>query len=226
MPAGPTAPRSARPVERVGDGCQSFRVSESSALPQERGGTNGTGENVKAPAAVSSPPGRRRGTVADMVCSLSVVLGVVLVIVWVVPRDTGPERRPYDYGFALQRARAGATYPVLAPVGLPVGWRASAAVGGGPARGSTGWRMAFVTPSGRFAGLDQTDEDPATLLSRRGVDASGGVPVQVGARTWLQTRSERGETALWRREGPSTVLLTGDAPRQELETLAGSLQGG
>ncbi len=54
-------------------------------------------------------------------------------------------------------------------------------------------------------------------------DSTDEGTTQVGDVTWERRTTERGETALTRTEGTATLLVTGSAPDEELETLAAAV---
>lgn len=174
-------------------------------------------------------PTRRRGreTVRDMVISMGVVgLGVaaLMLVAW---RPT-PEAaiRTVDWQTAAVGARTVAEYPVLVPTGLPEQWKATSARFESDQRssGRRVWHVGFVTPGNAYAGLEQTDADPAVFVARV---VEGGRPegeVTINGRQWqVYGPGANGYRSLVLAAQGSTVVVTGSAERTELEQLAASL---
>ncbi|HET7529501.1 MAG TPA: DUF4245 domain-containing protein [Mycobacteriales bacterium] len=175
---------------------------------------------------------RRAGpvkTFSDMARSLGLMAVVIAVLLLIGPARTlvfpGSARmQPVDYSdevAAFDRI-AGS---VLAPSGLPKGWRANAATF---ERSKLGTRLhvGFATPGSGYAGLDETDGEPSSLLRKvlgaRGATTSG--TTRIDGRSWQLRRSDRGEQAFTLMSGGLTVVVTGSASDAQLRTLAGSLR--
>jgi len=175
-------------------------------------------------------PTRRHGrqTVRDMVLSMAVVgLGVLflLVVAW-RPNKPDAEVRVVDWTTTAVAASAAAEYPLVVPTGLSSQWRSTSArferlpqSSGRPA-----WQVGFVTPGEQYAGLIQSDGDPAALVAGT---VQGGRPegeVQVGGVAWqAYSAGENGYRTLVRTLPRSTVIVTGSAEQAELVQLAASL---
>jgi hypothetical protein len=175
-----------------------------------------------------TPPGRRRfASVGDMVRSVVLVLGFVLVIVWLTPRQESDPVRTIDYTGPLERARAAASYQVYAPVGLPPGWRATSARLERTPAGEQAWQLGFVTPSDRYAAVQQSDGDPAGFVDAVAMSGRAQGSARVGGLTWQRRHAEdEDQRTLWRREAGSTVTVAGNASWAELEQLAAALRAG
>lgn len=174
------------------------------------------------------PRARGRETAGDMVRSLAVVLVVVGVVFFLTLRDE-PKQQLREVGFseALAETRQAATYDVLAPVGLGSGWTATSVRGSNGAGGAVTWHLGYVTPGGRYAGVEQSDGPRRGFVDEHAADARAVGAVRIGATTWR--RLEGGspdERALELREGKATSLVTGSASWRELRTLAAALVGG
>ena len=177
-----------------------------------------------------APAKRRRGfeTSADMVRSLLVVVAIVAVVVALrVEPNSGPTVRRFDYSGALQQARTQAPFGVLAPVGLPRSWRAtSGRVGADDGSGSVTWHLGLVTPSGDYAGLEQSNGNLVRVLTRVSGGASPAGSVVINGVTWRRVRGGDPEPKALVLEGPSvTTVVAGRATWRELRTLAASLRG-
>lgn len=190
--------------------------------------------SMSAPVT-ESPRKRPRGfeTTRDMVLSMAVVGAVVLGIFWMVavqrPEVQGPIRPEADVEQVFADVRIGDTFPVLEPVDLPDGWtptsawydseQVSGVVGGGVLH------VGFLTPDGSYAELRQTDGDRAAAVDEWVDGAVRTGEVQVGDGVWdLVESEETGKVGLVRADDGVTIVVTGKADLDELETLAGSLR--
>ncbi len=168
-------------------------------------------------------------TPANMVRSLLPLTVLILVIVGVTALRQNPEDpvREVETGPSIALAAERAPYALLVPQGLPEGWRPTSVrtdavdgAAGDPVTLEIGW----FTPAEEYAGYvisDGADVDPLDDVLD---DSTDGGTTQVGAVTWERRTTERGETALTRTEGTATLLVTGSAPDEELETLAAAVR--
>jgi hypothetical protein len=181
-------------------------------------------------AAVTSPAESRlaKFTVANMLRSLLPLTAIMLVIVGVTAVRQNPEDpvRDVDPGPSIALAAERASYPLLVPLGLPEGWRTTSvrtdAVDGAPGDPVT-LEVGWFTPAEEYAGYVISDGDDVDPLDDVLDDATDDGTTRVGGVTWDRRTTERGETALVRTEGTATLLVTGSAPDEELETLAGAV---
>ncbi|CCH86507.1 conserved protein of unknown function [Modestobacter italicus] len=171
----------------------------------------------------------QRFTAANMVRSLlPLVLGCLLVVgVTAIRQNPDDPVREVDTSSAERAAAELAGYQLLVPRGLSDDWRptsvrtdAGQAAAGDPVSLQIGW----LTPAEEFAQYVISDDPDTTALTDVLDDATEDGTQQVGADTWQRLTTPRGETALTRAEGTATLLVTGSASEDELETLAGSLQ--
>jgi hypothetical protein len=171
----------------------------------------------------------QRFTAANMIRSLlPLVLGCLLVVgVTAIRQNPDDPVREVDTSSAERAASQLASYQLLVPRGLSDDWRptsvrtdAGQASAGDPVSLQIGW----LTPAEEFAQYVVSDDPGTTALTDVLDDATEDGTQQVGADTWQRLTTGRGETALTRAEGTATLLVTGSASEDELETLAGSLQ--
>ena len=163
-------------------------------------------------------------TASAAVCSL--VLGLVLVVLAVVPRQSFDTVRVVDVDGALERARASEPYDVVGPVGLTAQWRAASARLQTGADGAT-WRIGYVTPEDDFAVVAQSDRPAEVFVTE---ESRGGGPdgsQAIGGADWQRLGGAEGDRrTLWHAAGDSTILVTGTASYDELAELASSLRPG
>lgn len=172
---------------------------------------------------------KKRGTesVSDMVRSLGLVLGFVVVLVAIgAPQLLMHKRAPVhvvDIRADVAAARAAATYPVLAPVGLPARWRptSSRVLGSG----AVGLHIGYVTPTDSYAQLEETSLGGFVTQSV-GKGATALPEVDVAGQTWQQWRAGNKDLVLARQDGNRAVVVRGTADTAELRTLITSLRAG
>lgn len=175
------------------------------------------------------PTGRRnprmRQTVWDMVRSMAVVLAAVFLIVLLAWRPQPEAVKVVDPNPVLALAAAQAQFPVLAPTGLPEGWRPTSARWQ-PTEDSESapvMHVGYVTPDDAYAQVSQSTARSAKFLDEQ---TAGGRAV--GEQDVAGTSWERWETADRRSlvlgTGPSVTIVSGTGTWEELAGLAASLQ--
>jgi hypothetical protein len=171
----------------------------------------------------------QRFTAANMIRSLlPLVLGCLLVVgITAIRQNPDDPVREVDTSSAERAVSQLASYQLLVPRGLSDDWRptsvrtdAGQASAGDPVSLQIGW----LTPAEEFAQYVVSDDPETTALTDVLDEATEDGTAQVGGDTWQRLTTERGETALTRSEGAATLVVTGSASDDELETLAGSLQ--
>lgn len=183
-----------------------------------------------SPATAAARPARGRQSIGDMVRSMALVVGVVLIGVFATVSLGRDPVLDIDYSSDLIAARTGAPYEILAPVGLE-GYRATS-VRFLEQDGATVWHLGLVAPSEEYVGIDQTDGRPAGFIDVLTEGAKVvAPPVTIAAEEW--TRYDGGGDdddesirGLVRIDGAVTVLVSGTAGWDELEQLAGALDAG
>jgi Protein of unknown function (DUF4245) len=188
-------------------------------------------ENPADRAAGQVPPTDRsaRFTYANMLRSLLPLVLICLVLVgWIAFRQGGVDPvRPIDPSSTVRFAAERATYPLVVPTGLADGYRVTSARtdAGNAGKGApVTLEIGYVTPSTEYAGFVVSD-DPRAAPLRKVLDGARQVgTVRLDGATWTRSTTERGETALTRDEGGVTVLVTGSASEQELQTVASAVR--
>ncbi|MFE6050207.1 DUF4245 domain-containing protein [Kitasatospora sp. NPDC056446] len=177
--------------------------------------------------AADSKGMRGRQTVRDMVLSMLAVGFVVWIGYLFLPHDANSDPvHPVEFRAAAASAKRAAPYPLLSPEGLSDKWRATS-VSYRSADQSNGkgnvWHLGFVTPSGQYAAVEQSDAPRDSLLSDK---VAGGKPdgtSDVVGRTWDRVQGDKAR-ALTSPTGSGTALLTGTASYEELAELAQALK--
>jgi hypothetical protein len=190
------------------------------------------GRPASQPAPGSVPPTDRtaRFTVANMLRSLlPLVVICLLIVAWTTWRQSGDERvQTVDPDSTIQLAAARASYPVVAPVGLPDDYLVtSARTDAGQAEDeedTVTLEIGYLTPSEEYAGFVVSDDPGAGPVVDVVTDGAERGEVQIGGRTWQQRTTERGETAFVREVDGVTVAVTGSASDDELRTVAAAVE--
>lgn len=138
-----------------------------------------------------------------------------------VPRPAQPVRT-VDFAPVVAEARARGAVPVVAPSGLPPGWKATSAALDRNGPGSV--HIGFVTPSEEYAEVEQSAEALESFTSR--VLGSGSSPRETATfdgHTWQMREVRGGDRALVRGDGGASVIVRGSASWSELGQLVDSL---
>ncbi|WP_158548159.1 DUF4245 domain-containing protein [Desertihabitans brevis] len=179
---------------------------------------------------------RNRTRAGDMFRSLAVILLPILVIGALLTRtlDDYPVQA-VEVAPHLERARAEAPFPVLAPVQLPEGWvptRATWVAQGERALNDepsprNQWTLGYLDPSETYLSVEQGDGPVETYLVEATREGRPEATSQVGEQTWQQYLSADGRTrSLVLTEPAVTTVVSGDVPYEELVAFAGTLSTG
>ncbi|GAA2259216.1 MULTISPECIES: DUF4245 domain-containing protein [Kitasatospora] len=172
-------------------------------------------------AGNSSMKGRQ--TVRDMVLSMAAIGVVVAVGYLFLPHGGGDGVHVVDYRSSLASAKRAAPYPLLGPEGLSDKWRATSVEYGQDAKGNATWHLGFVTPSGDYAAIEQSNGARDQVIENVVAGAKPDGSATVGGKPWerYQGSQYRGLTV---QTGSATTVVTGSASYQELSELAQSLK--
>lgn len=186
-----------------------------------------TPDEAAARKAESSRVYRSSQTTRNLIAALLVTLGVVLVIVFAVPRGTPPPREPIDVAAVGEAIADAEGRTVLVPE-VPTEWLVNrAAVEGDSLRA---WTVVYVPDedSGFLRFAQGFDADPAwttRVLSGASVDGT----VEIEGIDWDTyaipdpARAGNVSAALSTQAGPDTVLVYGSADQATLELAAASV---
>ena len=146
--------------------------------------------------------------------------------VLLTPRPSTDAAVPVSYQRDLAALRSIASYPVIAPQRVPAGWTPVSSRLTGHRGGLVSWHLGFVTPSGTFASLEESNERPAEFIRRMTNSGNLLPPAYYGAAGWARRwRPDKGQRSLYHSTpGGPTVVVSGNASWAELETLLGSLR--
>lgn len=170
---------------------------------------------------------RGRETVADMVRSLGLVVGVVVVLAVLVAVAL-PEGEPvpeFDYAEAVDGARQQVPYELVAPDELPDGWRATSARVR-PTPDGTVWSLGLVTGGGDFVGLEQSDAEPSRVERDQLADYEPDGTTTVDGVEWERwvELARNPDRALRRDLDGTTVVVVGTSRYEVIEGFVGRLE--
>ncbi|QMW67212.1 DUF4245 domain-containing protein [Mumia sp. ZJ1417] len=180
-----------------------------------------TPEPDQAPAKPRSTYGNP--AFADIARSMG-VLAVIVVGLYLAGQffwgNTPDERPPVAYEQTVEDVRQTAPYPVYSPTSLPDGWRANGVTF---KPGESGrWHLGVLTEDDRYIGLEQALDSAPRMIEAYAPGVEQRADVEVAGKTW-QLWTGGGETTFVREEGEMTVLVTGPAPREDIERFMGLL---
>ncbi|WP_262852087.1 DUF4245 domain-containing protein [Mumia quercus] len=196
-------------------------MSSTDPSPTPEHATQESPAQDQAPAKPRSSYGNP--AFADIARSMGVMAVIVVGLFFVGQFFWGntPDERPaVEYEQTVEEVRQTAPYPVYAPTSLPDGWRANGVTF---KPGESGrWHLGFLTDGDRYIGLEQALDSAPRMIETHapGVEQRGDV--EVAGKTW-QLWTGGGETTFVREEGDMTLLVTGPAPREDIERFLGLL---
>ncbi len=170
-----------------------------------------------------SSTGSSRGnpSMGDVVRSVA-VLGALVVALWgfgqLFVRTPDDTIKPIDYVDTVRSARPAAEFELLAPASLPKGWVATAAK-----FTPTTWHLGVVTDDEEYVGLEQSKVAAKQLIDVYAKGSKADGTVTIDGETWDLRKGPDGDVTFVRTESGLTTLVTGEAPRAEVEAYVSSL---
>ena len=184
-----------------------------------------------SPTQATAPPSPRRrgmGSVANMLRSMLVVLGLVAVLIFLVPRQNAVTQPPVDVTDAAQQVVHDTGWPIVAPVGLPAGWRATSVRYVRSTDGLMTWHVGYQSPQGDYVAVEQTRGATSLWVSAQTNRGHPDGTLSAAGRTWQKiNRVDKVQRSLViRGAGPQdlTTIVTGTAPYAGLATFADTLR--
>jgi Protein of unknown function (DUF4245) len=163
------------------------------------------------PPEPETPPAPARGTrgsVADMIRTMLVVLAVVAVIWALVPRPSRIVQPGADVAGAAAAASQQLGFTPLIPQGLPSDWVATEAAVRNGADGIKDFHIGYTSPQGQ-AGVEQATRLTSYWLK---INDSGGTPtgtVLIDGLHWQRIdKTERQQTSLLLQRPNQVILVT------------------
>jgi hypothetical protein len=174
----------------------------------------------------SEVPQRRslRTTPRDMLISMAVIVGIVLVLLLLVPRPNQVPVRSLDVGSAAEAAQPQVGFAPANPK-LPYGWTATAADVQKDTDELETWHLTYSTPSGHYAGVQQAKNATAAWESRQVTDGRPQGTITIGTHSWtVRSRLDRGVISYVLRGPVVTTVVTGTATQTEMEQFAQAVE--
>jgi hypothetical protein len=170
---------------------------------------------------------RLRQTVRDMVISMLVVSGAVVLLVAPWNRSAPDPVHVVDPTSVIVGARATESWPVLAPVGLPSTWRCTNARISTAGDGQDVVHLGWLTASTTSAAIDQSATKELTFVREVTVDAQPAGTARIDGATWQKLETSDGKRrAFVRQADGATYVVSGGASWADLTTFADSLGAG
>ena len=172
---------------------------------------------------------RSRKTINNLIYSLLVTVGLVLVIYFMVPRAEGDPNWKIDYVAQSEIASQSLGEDLLVPA-MPEQWRANAAELRNATNGQViSWYIGFITPADKFIAFNEAFDADATWISNTLKDYPATDEITIDGQVWTvydnRSMKDAGNVqyALVTTSGRSTVVLFGTADNAEFKQLATSI---
>ncbi len=175
-----------------------------------------------APPAEPPPSRYSLGTLPNMVRSVVVIVAVMAVVFFMVPKVNSISQPPVD---VLTNARSVAEttgWPIEVPEGLPTGWQPTAVRYVQSSDGLMTWHVGYQSPAGTYVALEQTKGATNDWVRAQTNRAPAGGSLTIDGTPWTQhVREDKVQNSLVSRAtdaaGLSTVV-TGTGTFAELTT--------
>jgi hypothetical protein len=179
-------------------------------------------EEIPQPTGRST--GRLRQTVADMVRSLAVVLGVVAIVLLVTWRPQPDPINVIDVAPYAQVVTTQATFPALRIPASLTEYRPTSARWE-PTENSDGqrvWFLGYVTPNGEYLQISQSATMSDLFVDEQTAGGVAGDVIEIDGQQWQQFETDD-RRSLVQRDGQVTTIVSGTQSWDELATSAAIL---
>jgi hypothetical protein len=170
---------------------------------------------------------RERYTFRNMVLSLGIVIGIVVLAVVLLPRPHYNSVKEIDPTQAVLSAQRVARYHVVSPVNLPSSWRATSVKLSGPDEHHVvELHIGYYTPAGQYATVEEADAPRVKFIELQTEHGRGAGSITIGSDVWEKAYSaNQKQSSLLRTTAEGvTIIVTGSAGYDELAVLAASLR--
>ena len=168
---------------------------------------------------------RARTSVASMVISLAVVMGIVLVLLGITVRQNGVTQPPVDVAAGARVAATRVGFTPALPVGLPPQWRATSVRTTVATAQVLTWHAGYVIGSKAYAAVEQGKDAPEAWLTAQTNRGRADGTQDVAGVTWQRIlRTDKVQNSLVHVNGAVTTVVTGTASYEQLAVLAGALR--
>ncbi|HYN28448.1 MAG TPA: DUF4245 domain-containing protein [Dermatophilaceae bacterium] len=180
---------------------------------------------------MSQTPQRSRysmGSAANMVRSMLVVGGLVLLLIVLVPRVTSVSGPPVDVAATAATVARDSGRTVLVATGLPEGWTETSARYVRSTDGLMTWHAGYRTPEDTYVAVEQTVDATQQWVDAQTNRARRVGEVTAGGRTWVTyARDGKVQNSMLDRRtgaGEATTLVTGTADFDVMTDFVGYLR--
>ncbi|MEI6590498.1 MAG: DUF4245 domain-containing protein [Actinomycetes bacterium] len=173
---------------------------------------------------------RAQQTLRNLVLSLLASIGVMLLVVFVVPRDDSNRIQHVDYQKVGEQVTAASNVPLVIPQ-IPEGWWANSARWKSDASdGVATWYVGFVGPKGQYIGLTQGFQTNPTWLALEIKTNVASGNFTVGNRSWTiyenpvpGDQPKTRDYMICAKIGSDDILLYGTASEADFKVFANSV---
>lgn len=163
------------------------------------------------------------GSLSNLVRSLLVILGMVAVLVFLVPRVNSLSGPPVDIHATGLDVKQQTGWPIVEARGLPKGWTATAARFVRASDGKMTWLAGYQTPSGEYVSVEQTADASNVWIQTQINRATPTGQREIAGRTWKSfERGAKVQNSLLNvpdATGGLATLVTGTASFEEMSIL-------
>jgi hypothetical protein len=155
-----------------------------------------------------------------MVLSMAVILALVAVVVWLLPRPNGIEQPAVDVANAAEGAAASLSFAPPVPDG-PAGWTATSANVNRSTDGVVTWHVGYRTDEGRYLALEVARDTTPTWLKAQTQSGTADGTRTVEGQAWDgYLQEDRARYSLVRTQDGLSALVTGEGGYDVLTELA------
>jgi hypothetical protein len=163
-----------------------------------------------------------------MVRSLVVIVAVMAVVFFMVPRVNSISQPPVDVLTNASSVRDTTGWPIEVPVGLPDGWKPTAVRYVRSTDGLMTWHVGYQSPAGTYVALEQTRGGTNDWVRAQTNRAPAGGTVTIEGTPWTKyVRADKVQNSLVDRPADPAELatvVTGTGTFEELTAFVEHLQ--
>lgn len=159
---------------------------------------------------------------------MAVVLALVAGLILLVPRQNAVVQPPVDVTTLARQVATQTRWPILAPQGLPDGWRATSVRFVRSTDALMTWHAGYITPDQEYVAIEQTTGATDLWVQAQVNRGKPEGTLSAAGRSWQKIdRLDKVQFSLVDRAKATsgiTTIITGTAPYAELATFAGYLR--
>lgn len=161
-----------------------------------------------------------------MVISMAVILAMVAVVVWLIPRPNGIEQPAIDVANAASGSASQLTFAPAVPVGVEA-WKATSANVNRSTDGVVTWHVGYITDEQVPLALEVARDTTTTWFRAQTQSSVQDGEQDVAGLTWERyLQEDRDRYTLVREQDGLTVLVTGNGGYDVVGELAAATVAG